>query len=245
MKQLGIYIHIPFCKRKCYYCDFYSVCADDTLIEKYCNCLKQELEDVGEAIKDEIKTGKREKTQIKTIYIGGGTPSFINSNKIVQIMETIKKNYFISSDAEITIEVNPGSVTKEKLEDYKKVGINRLSIGMQSTNNYILKEIGRIHTWEEFLYTFNLARQIGFRNINVDCMIGLPNQQVKDLDITINKIIELNPEHVSVYSLIVEENTKLDKMLKNYEIELPNEETERIMYWNAKQKLEKSRLYTL
>lgn len=242
MKQLGIYVHIPFCKRKCYYCDFYSLCANDTLIEKYCNCLKQELKDVGEAIK---QVERKEKTQIKTIYVGGGTPSFIGSNKIIQIMETIKKNYFVADDAEITIEVNPGSVTKEKLEDYKKIGINRLSIGMQSTNNYILKEIGRIHTWEEFLDTFKLARQIGFKNINIDCMIGLPNQQVKDVDITINKIIELNPEHVSVYSLIVEENTKLDKMLKNHEIELPSEETERIMYWNVKRKLEQSRIYTL
>ena len=162
MKQLGIYIHIPFCKRKCYYCDFYSVCADETLIENYCKYLKQEIKDVGEGIKYDIENGGREEIQIKTIYIGGGTPSFIDSKYIVQIMDSIKENYNIDTKPEITIEVNPGTVTRQKLLDYKESGINRLSIGMQSSNNLTLEKIGRIHSWEEFLNTYKLAREVRF-----------------------------------------------------------------------------------
>lgn len=238
MKHLGMYIHIPFCKRKCYYCDFYSVCENDELIEPYFKCLNQELLDVGKGIKLDVQNGYKDEVQIKTIYIGGGTPSYVDSNYIVSILKTVKEKYNILDNAEITIEVNPGTVTREKLEAYKKVGINRLSIGMQSSNNAILERIGRIHSWDEFLHTFKLAREIGFNNINIDCMLGLPDQTIEDIKETINKVIELNPEHISVYSLIVEENTKLEKMLDDNEILLPDEETERTMYWIVKQQLE-------
>lgn len=233
MKEIGMYIHIPFCKRKCYYCDFYSICAEESLVEMYCRYLKQELQEVGEG----IKLDKKE-IAIKTIYIGGGTPSFIDSHYIVEIMDMIKRNYDIVLQPEITIEVNPGTVTKKKLEDYKMAGINRLSIGMQTTNNQTLKKIGRIHSWEDFLYTYQLAREVGFRNINIDSMIGLPGQTVEEVIETINQIVTLQPEHVSVYSLIVEENTKLETMLHHHEITLPEEEIERKMYWLAKEKLE-------
>ena len=224
-KEMGIYIHIPFCKQKCYYCDFTSFCGKDNLIEKYVEALKKEIE--LENIKSEITT----------VYIGGGTPSYIDSKYIKQIINKVKEKN-ISSSAEITIEVNPGTVTEEKLRDYKECGINRLSIGLQTTQDVLLKEIGRIHDFEEFLNTYQLARKIGFNNINVDLILGLPNQRIVDLKESLSKIIELNPEHISVYSLIVEENTPISKMIEKGELVLPDEELERNMYWYVKNTLE-------
>lgn len=239
MKELGMYIHIPFCKRKCYYCDFYSVCVEEQEIEKYCYYLKKELQEVGEGIQLDVKQHYQEPTFIKTIYIGGGTPSLLESQFIVEILEVAKKYYCIVDEPEITIEVNPGTITKQKLQDYQKAGINRLSIGMQSTSNEMLQRIGRIHTWEEFLNTYKLAREIGFNNINIDCMIGLPEQTMGEVEEMLQKVIELNPEHISVYSLIVEEGTKLEQMLKEKAIKLPEEELERKMYWKVTEELEK------
>jgi len=227
MKELGIYIHIPFCKKKCDYCDFISHCDKSNLIEEYIEKLKEEIQ-------TELKN---KEYKIITIYIGGGTPSFINSKYIVEILNIIEEKYDLQS-TEITIELNPGTVTEQKLLDYKNIGINRLSIGLQETNNELLKQIGRIHTYEEFLETYNLARQIGFKNINVDLMIGLPNQSIQNIKESLNKVITLNPEHISVYSLILEEGTKLYKKYENKEIELPDEERERNMYWYVKNTLE-------
>lgn len=224
-KEMGIYIHIPFCKQKCYYCDFTSFCGKDNLIEKYVEALKKEIE------LENIKS------KITTVYIGGGTPSYIDSKYIKQIINKVKEKN-ISSSAEITIEVNPGTVTEEKLRDYKECGINRLSIGLQTTQDVLLKEIGRIHDFEEFLNTYQLARKIGFNNINVDLILGLPNQRIVDLKESLSKIIELNPEHISVYSLIVEENTPISKMIEKGELVLPDEELERNMYWYVKNTLE-------
>lgn len=227
MKELGIYIHIPFCKKKCDYCDFISHCDKSDLIEEYIEKLKEEIE----------SNLNNKEYEITTIYIGGGTPSFIDSKYIVEILNIIKERYNLEN-TEITIEVNPGTVTKEKLLDYKKAGINRLSIGLQETNNELLKQIGRIHTYEEFLETYNLARKIGFKNINVDLMIGLPNQSIQNIKESLNKVITLNPEHISVYSLILEEGTKLYKKYEKNEIQLPDEELERNMYWYVKNTLE-------
>ena len=224
-KEMGIYIHIPFCKQKCYYCDFTSFCGKDNLIEKYVEALKKEIE------LENIKS------KITTVYIGGGTPSYIDSKYIKQIINKVKEKN-VSSNAEITIEVNPGTVTEEKLRDYKECGINRLSIGLQTTQDVLLKEIGRIHDFEEFLNTYQLARKIGFNNINVDLILGLPNQRIVDLKESLSKIIELNPEHISVYSLIVEENTPISKMIEKGELVLPDEELERNMYWYVKNTLE-------
>lgn len=223
MKEIGIYIHIPFCKKKCNYCDFISFQNKNEYIEQYISCLKKEIE-------KSIKIENIEEIIVKTIYIGGGTPSYINSNYIVDLIEEIKKKYKITDDAEITIEVNPGTVTRQKLEDYYNIGINRLSIGLQSDNYDILKIIGRIHTYSEFLETYELARDIGFKNINIDLMLALPNQTIEILENTVNKIIKLKPEHISIYSLIIEEGTKLEEQIKNEEIKLPDENTERIMY---------------
>ena len=224
-KHIGIYIHIPFCKQKCYYCDFVSYCNKDNLIEKYIQAVKKEIQ-LQEIIKE-----------IDTIYIGGGTPSYIKAKYIKEILEEIKtKN--VSKEAEITIEVNPGTVTLEKLQEYKNCGINRLSIGLQSTQNNLLKTIGRIHNFEEFLETYKMARKVGFKNINVDLMLGLPNQKISDLKESLEKVLELKPEHISVYSLIVEENTPIADKIEKNELILPEEETERNMYWYVKNTLE-------
>ena len=221
MKEIGVYIHIPFCKRKCLYCDFVS----------FAN--KQELQkDYIQALKKEIQNWKNDAYKIKTIYIGGGTPSYIDSNYISEIIN------LVGNAPSITIELNPGTVTKEKLLVYKNAGINRLSIGLQSTNDTLLKQIGRIHNYNQFLETYNLARELGFNNINVDLMTGLPNQSIKDIKQSLEDICRLNPEHISVYSLIVEESTPIQKLIDNGELELPDEETERQMYWYVKDYLE-------
>lgn len=239
-KNVGLYIHIPFCKKKCEYCDFKSYANKESLIDDYMKWVNYEIKEIGEGNKLDYEGKLDDLVKIKTIYIGGGTPSIIDSKYIVQILETVKNSFFIDSDAEITIEVNPGTIDEKKLEDYKKSGINRLSIGLQSTNNRILKEIGRIHTYNEFLDTYNMARKIGFNNINVDLMLGLPNQTIKDLNDSLDKVIELKPEHISVYSLIIEEGTPFFEKLNENKITLPEDNIEREMYWLTKTKLEKA-----
>ena len=236
-KQIGLYIHIPFCKQKCSYCDFCSYAEKQDLISKYIKCLLQEIKEVGINNRADFENGKDDLFSIKTIYIGGGTPSLIESKYIVQIMEEIKSNFELDENAEITIEVNPGTVTLEKLEDYNKAGINRLSIGLQSTHEHLLKEIGRIHTYLDFLDTYRFAREAGFENINVDLMIGLPNQTLAEVQDSIEEIVSMEPEHISVYSLILEESTPLFKKVEDG-LELPDEELERKMYWTVKQTLE-------
>lgn len=236
-KQIGLYIHIPFCKQKCSYCDFCSYANKESFIKRYIQCVLKEIIEVGNNNKIDFENGKDDLFLVKTIYIGGGTPSLIDSKYIVQIIEDIKLNFEIDEKAEITIEVNPGTVTLEKLEDYKRAGINRLSIGLQSTHEHLLKEIGRIHTYLDFLDTFRFAREAGFENINVDLMIGLPNQTLEEVKDSIEEIVSMEPEHISVYSLILEENTPLFKKVEEG-LELPNEELERKMYWTVKRILE-------
>ena len=228
-KEIGIYIHIPFCMKKCYYCDFISYPDKINLQEQYIESLKKEIENRKEELKN---------TYISTIYIGGGTPSFIEEKYIKDILDKIKEVDTDNNEKEITIEVNPGTVNQEKLRTYKKIGINRLSIGLQSTNNEELKTIGRIHTYKQFLDTYKLARKEEFKNINIDLMLGLPNQKIQDLKQTMQKVINLKPEHISVYSLIIEEGTIIEKKIKNKELNLPDEELERQMYWYTKNTLE-------
>ena len=231
MKELGIYIHIPFCKRKCAYCDFISFSGKTRLIEKYVETLKREI--------NKCKV-KKEDYIIKTIYFGGGTPSFIESNYIVEILESIKRKFNISKTAEITIEINPGTITEQKLKDYYNAGINRISFGLQSTNSRLLKLVGRIHSYSSFIEGYKLARKVGFKNINVDLMIGLPVQTLEDVQKDLSRIIELNPEHISVYSLIVEEGTRIEEKIRNKELYLPSEKLERKMYWEVKKELEEA-----
>ena len=208
--KIGIYVHIPFCKKKCDYCDFISYCGKDDLIEKYVDSVKKEI--------DHVKI----KSEITTIYIGGGTPSYIDSKFIVQILEKIKEKN-VAQDAEITIEVNPGTVTQEKLQDYIDCGINRISIGLQTTNDELLKQIGRIHNYEQFLETYKLAKKVGFKNINVDLMLGLPNQRIIDLKESLENVLRLAPKHISVYSLIVEDGTPIANKIKNGKLKLPDD----------------------
>ena len=235
-KELGIYIHIPFCRHKCDYCDFVSFSNKQAFIENYM-----------EAVKKEINYYFRDKTfletyTVTTIYIGGGTPSYIDSKYILEMMhileENLKENMLKLEDMEITIEVNPGTVNKEKLEQYKKAKINRLSIGLQSTNNEILKQIGRIHTYEQFLETYQMAKEVEFENVNVDLMIGLPNQTIEDIKRSLEEVIQLNPTHISVYSLIVEEGTVIAQKIENHQLQEMDEEFERNMYWYVKNTLE-------
>ncbi len=237
IEELGIYIHIPFCKQKCYYCDFISYSNKDCLIENYINALCQE-------IKQGLKGLENNKVNYKitTIYIGGGTPSYIESNYIKNILNIIYQEAEILkielNNPEVTIEVNPGTITENKLRDYKDTGINRLSIGLQTANEKLLKQIGRIHNFEQFTETYNLSKKVGFENINIDLMLGLPNQSIQDLKKSLEKVIQLEPEHISVYSLIIEENTPLFEMINVGKLELPNENIERNMYWYVKDILE-------
>lgn len=227
MKKVGIYVHIPFCKQKCFYCDFVSFCDKTSFIDEYIECLKKEIKSKSD------KKG----FIIDTIYIGGGTPSVIDEKLVRDVLETIRESFIIDKEAEVTIEVNPGTVNEEKLKIYKESGINRISMGLQSTNSSLLKMLGRIHTYEEFLECFNLARRIGFENINVDLMIGLPGQTLEDIDESIERMINLKPEHISVYSLIVEDGTKISRDIEIGKLILPEEEFERKMYWRVKEKL--------
>lgn len=230
-KELGIYIHIPFCKSKCYYCDFVSYTDQCGQVENYIQEVSKEMEQYDISNYD-----------VTTIYIGGGTPSFIHEKYIEQLLvklnTKLKNNQTRFEDIEITIEINPGTITRKKLEQYKKSGINRISIGLQSTKDVLLKQIGRIHNYQEFLETYQMVKEIGFENINIDLMIGLPNQTIQDMKETLEEIQKLNPSHVSVYSLIVEENTKMEKMITTGELQLLEEELERQMYWYVKNTLE-------
>ena len=230
-RNLGIYIHIPFCIKKCSYCDFISFENKLDFQGKYIEQLKKEIESQKEILKN---------SDITTIYIGGGTPSAIKSKYIVEIINYLNEyiNFKESNNIEITIEVNPGTVTKQKLTDYYNSGINRISIGLQCVQDRLLKIIGRIHNFEQFLETFKMAKTVGFKNINVDLMIGLPEQNIEDIKQSIEKILELNPEHISVYSLIVEEGTKISKKIEEGFYQLPDEELERMEYSYVKNKLE-------
>ena len=240
MREIGIYVHIPFCKQKCYYCDFKSYANKEELIEKYIKWLKYEIKEVGEGNKLDYENDLDELVTVKTIYIGGGTPSYLDSKYIKEIIEEIRENFKLADKVEITIEVNPGTVNKTKLLDYINSEINRISIGLQSTDNELLKRIGRIHKYEDFLQTYNMAREVGFKNINVDLMLALPGQTIAKLEKGLKQVIDLQPEHISLYSLIIEDGTKIEKMLKNNEITLPDENIERKMYWETKKVLEEA-----
>ena len=220
MEELGIYIHIPFCKQKCFYCDFCSFANKNEMQGKYVETVINEIKNITH----------KEKYTVTTIYLGGGTPSILNPDYIKNILQEIKSSFEILDDAEITIEINPGTVNEEKLKKYKEYGINRLSIGLQSANDKILKKIGRIHDYKQFEETFFYARKCGFKNINVDLMYSLPNQSFDEWKETLNKIINLNPSHISAYSLILEEGTKFYDMYLNKEFELNDEEVDISIY---------------
>lgn len=210
-----LYIHIPFCVRKCAYCDFLSAPGSEEAKASYTEALLREIEAV-----------KTEKREVSSIFVGGGTPSALSPSLMGDIFEKIHKSFSVAPDAEITIEANPGTLSKEKLFLYRNVGINRLSLGLQSPEAAELKSLGRIHTYEEFLESFSLAREAGFQNINVDLMCALPDQTYEGWVRNLRKVAALHPEHISAYSLIIEEGTPFAKRKLN----LPDEDTEYRMY---------------
>ena len=197
-KELELYIHIPFCVKKCDYCDFLSFPADNRTQRCYVDALQKEITCYGALYPDR---------KITTIFIGGGTPSWLDEEEIVRILHTVREAFEVERDAEITIECNPGTATAHKLVRYREAGINRISIGLQSAHNEELALLGRIHTWEQFLKTYDLARKAGFSNINVDLMSALPGQTLETFSDTLKKVLALKPEHLSAYSLIIEEGT--------------------------------------
>ena len=233
-KELELYIHIPFCVRKCAYCDFLSGPQNQETVDKYVVSLINEILAYRMPVENED-------IQVTSIFLGGGTPSILTATHIRKIFQTLYKIFKISRDAEITIEANPGTVTKEKLDVYKQVGINRISFGLQSTNNDELRMLGRIHTYEEFLESYKLARECGFDNINIDLMSAIPKQTLESWERTLQKVIRLKPEHISAYSLIIEEGTPFAEIYgegKTGEKELPSEEEERRIYKRTEELLE-------
>lgn len=198
IKPLAIYIHIPFCVRKCAYCDFLSFPGTEEMQEQYIQKLLWKIRENAPAYRG---------YEVKTVFIGGGTPTCIPAEWIVRVMETLQACYQIAADAECTIECNPGTADAGKLTAYRKCGINRISIGCQSVHDWELKLLGRIHNREQFLDCFHTARKAGFENINVDLMSGLPGQTVADWEENLRTVVALTPEHISAYSLIIEEGT--------------------------------------
>lgn len=236
-KELELYVHIPFCVQKCLYCDFLSMPVDESVRRHYVNKLIEEIEQKAE---------NYQTYQVTSLFLGGGTPSILSGTQITEMIEALQKNFSIEKDAEITIECNPGTLTCQKLLAYKESGINRISMGLQSARNEELKKLGRIHTFEEFLHNYDLVRKTGFDNVNVDIMSALPGQTVSDWEHTLREVLKLRPEHISAYSLIIEEGTPFyqayaaDEQRREEGDEplfLPGEETERAMYQITKELL--------
>lgn len=231
MKPLELYIHIPFCIRKCKYCDFLSAPSGKeeraAYVESLCRKIRSHTE-LAEAYR------------VVTIFVGGGTPSILEEEQIRQIFTAVRETFQIEESAEITIEMNPGTVTEEKLRTYKEIGINRLSIGLQSADDRELAELGRIHTFGEFLDTYRMARKAGFENINIDLMSAIPHQTRESYERTLRTAAELGPEHISAYSLIIEEGTPFYEKYGEgkHAADLPDEDTERLMYEDTKRILE-------
>ena len=229
MKELELYLHIPFCVKKCNYCDFLSAPAGEETRAAYVDALLEEIRGFDEP----------EDYEVVTVFFGGGTPSILPGQAIFRIMEALREKFSFRKGAEITLEANPGTVDKEKLSFYKKAGINRLSFGLQSADAEELKKLGRIHTWEKFLESFQLAREAGFSNINVDLMSALPGQTKESWEKTLRQVLALQPEHISAYSLIIEEGTPFYQLYEK-DVErrdageepelIPSEEEERAMY---------------
>lgn len=226
MRDLSIYIHIPFCVRKCLYCDFLSFAASVGEIESYVNLLAQEMEEQAVLYRDH---------RVVSVFLGGGTPSLLSAEETGRILQAVRENYRMTDGAEITMECNPGTVTAEKLENYITYGINRLSIGLQSTQDEELVRIGRIHDYEMFRNTYHAARKAGFANINIDLMAALPGQSIASYRESLERVADLTPEHISAYSLILEEGTPLYDRKEQYRF--PTEEEDREMYRMTKEYL--------
>ena len=222
---LELYVHIPFCVRKCQYCDFLSGPSDEETKDRYIEALLKEI----------CAAEHTEDYEIVSVFIGGGTPSALKAEAIASIMRTLQEQFFFCEDAEVTIEANPGTVDLKKLTIYRNVGINRLSLGLQSTDAEELKLLGRIHSYEEFLKSYEWAREVGFSNINIDLMFAIPGQTGEAWRQHLYQVAELNPEHISAYSLIIEEGTPFAEQ----NLDLPDEDTEYQMYEDTAEILER------
>ncbi|NLJ57437.1 MAG: radical SAM family heme chaperone HemW [Tissierellia bacterium] len=233
MKKLGIYIHIPFCTKKCGYCDFYSVKWNEVQEDRY----------IQSAIK-EIQSYKRlgDKFVVDTVFIGGGTPSIIKAESIEKLLNEVKKIFTVKKDAEITMEANPNTLTEDNLKEFNRIGINRLSMGVQSLEDNILKKIGRSHNSKEALEAIDRAKSQGFENINADLMFNIPGQTVESIKETILQLIKKGIKHISFYSLKLEEGTPMYKLEKDNKITMPEEELERAMYHAGIELMEKHKL---
>lgn len=233
---MELYLHIPFCVRKCNYCDFLSMPADDETMERYTGALCREIRYyAGNAGGSE--NGNRVPGNVETVYFGGGTPSVIGADRLVEILRCIRENFALRPDAEITVEINPATIDRDGLQKLYENGVNRLSIGLQSADNRELKLLGRIHNYEDFLHTFAAAREVGFKNLNVDLISSLPGQTVETYVTSLEKLIALGPEHISAYSLIIEEGTPFYETYGAHPELLPDEEADREMYHLTKDKL--------
>lgn len=230
MKELELYVHIPFCKRKCSYCDFLSAPAPRHICGAYLAQLFSEIRTAGLAYQD---------YRVSSVFVGGGTPSILSASQMLQLFSQLTDSFYIMPDAEITVECNPGTIDRQKLQAYRKAGVNRLSIGLQSADDKELRLLGRIHTFEQFEQNFHLARRLGFDNINVDIISAIPGQKINIYEQTLLKVTALEPEHISAYSLMIEEGTpfydqyaQADQLRQKgkKQHQLPSEEEERQMY---------------
>jgi len=224
MNFLNLYIHIPFCFAKCPYCAFFSCTNCEDTYEEYFKTLNKEIHTKSKQYKDR---------EIQTIYIGGGTPNLVPYKYIVECIENIKKNFQLSKNVEITIEQYPQYITKESLEAYKKAGINRISFGLQTTDNNQLQQLSRRYTYEEFLEKYNLVKEIGFKDIGIDLIFGYPNHTLDQWKQSLELITQLDIQHISCYSLEIEEETPYGKLNEQGKLKLPTEIVDREMYHYA------------
>ena len=220
-KELGLYVHIPFCVKKCGYCDFLSWCGTSEEKETYVQALLKEIESYRE-----FARGYR----VSTVFVGGGTPSVLEAGQMERVLGNIQEVFKLEKKPEITLEMNPGTVTEEKLQCYKENGVNRLSIGLQSVKNEKLEVLGRIHSYEEFLESYELARKAGFTNISVDLISSIPGQKLEEWKEELAALSALSPEHISVYQLIIEAETPFYEKYAEHEELLPDEEESREIY---------------
>lgn len=228
--KYGLYIHVPFCVQKCYYCDFNSIARDEGLLDSYLTALHKEIELVANKYTPEIKT----------IYVGGGTPTILSGQQLTTVLEKCRKNFVLSQDVEITIEANPGTLTEEKLGLTKQAGVNRLSLGVQSFDEQLLQQLGRIHTAQDVINNYALLRKLGFDNLSFDLMFALPGQSLQEWESTLQQAIELGPEHISTYNLKIEANTVFGQWLKEGKIEKVDQELDLAMYRRTIELLEQN-----
>ena len=230
MRRIGLYIHIPFCLQKCAYCDFYSIPGSDTVLQnRYINALTLHMKTLSATMEDRV---------FDTVYIGGGTPGLLTEEMLTVLMNGIRENFHLTEDAEITLETNPAVTDEAKFRVMRALGINRISMGMQSSEKNVLRTLGRLHSFDQFVESYRDAQVAGFENISADVMYALPGQAVDGLLHTLRTLIDLSPNHISMYGLKVEENTPFGRM--GDMLILPDEDTQCEMYERACELLEAS-----